>query len=283
MKIVFCDIDGTFQEMGEAVPQINFDAVHALQKQGDHFVFITGRGYEQLSELMERLEAECDVIFSNGGGFKRIGQPVSYNHCLSIENCEKILAILESRKLFYHLHTNQGILLKPIANYQANILALREKLLPMGETGKQIMDFKETFFSEECQQVADPIAYLKAHPEVKVMKIELMEADDAIHLELRQLLKSETTYIFSSFIQCLEIADPLSSKGEAVKEFMQSFPEATSYGIGDGENDLAMLEVVDVPIAVDNAKQIVKEQCKKIIGTCETGSVGQFIFEELID
>lgn len=283
MNVIFCDIDGTFQEMGEPVPQINFDAVHALQKQGDHFVFITGRGYEQLSELMEELETECDVIFSNGGGFKRIGQPVTYNHCLSIENCEKILAVLEERNLFYHLHTNQGIILKPISNYQSNILALREKLVPMGETGKQIMDFKETFFTEECQHVDEPITYLKEHPEVKVMKIELMEADDEVHLELRDLLKSDTTYIFSSFVQCLEIADPLSSKGEAIKEFMQRFPDATSYGIGDGENDLAMLEVVDVPIAVANAKQLVKERCQKVIGACETGSVGQFIFDTLID
>lgn len=283
MNVIFCDIDGTFQEMGEPVPKINFDAIYALQKQGDHFVFVTGRGYGQLSELMDGLETECDVIFSNGGGFKQIGQPVIYNHCLSIENCEKILTMLEEANLFYHLHTNQGILLKPIENYQSNILALREKLLPMGETGKQIMDFKEAFFKNECHHIDEPIFYLKEHPEVKVMKIELMEADDAILLELRELLKSETTYIFSSFVQCLEITNPLSSKGEAINEFMKRYLGATSYGIGDGENDLAMLEVVDVPIAVANAKQTVKEQCQKIIGSCETGSVGQFIFEELID
>ena len=282
MNVVFCDIDGTFQEMGEPVPQINFEAIYALQKQGDHFVFITGRGYDQLSDLMGELKTECDVIFSNGGGVKRKGQPVVYNHCLSIEDCEKIITILEEKQLFYHLHTNQNILLKSMDCYQSNLLALRKKLAPMGVIGKQIMDYKETFFTEECKHVDNPLTYIKEHPEIKVMKIELMEAEDTIHLELRDLLKSKSTYVFSSFVQCLEITNPLSSKGEAIKEYMKEFPEAVSYGIGDGENDLAMLQVVAVPLAVSNAKQLVKEQCNQIIGECATGGVGHFIFDTLI-
>jgi Cof subfamily protein (haloacid dehalogenase superfamily) len=282
MKIVFCDIDGTFQELGGPVPKINFDAISALQKQGDHFVFITGRGYEQLADLMNELDNECDIIFSNGGGHKLVGEPINYNHNLSIKECEKVLTVLEARKIFYHIHTNEGIILKPLDNYAENLLQLREALQPLGEQGQLIMDFKENFFQEQCQQVADPLSYLKEHPEVKVMKIELMEASDEEHERLRALLSSETTYVFSSFIQCLEVVNPKSSKGYAIKEFMSKFPGAVSYGIGDGENDLAMLEVVDIPVAVGNAQETVKAQCQKIIGNCSDGGVGQFIFEEII-
>lgn len=45
MQIVFSDIDGTFQEMGQPVPEINKTAINYLKAQGDHFVFVTGRGY----------------------------------------------------------------------------------------------------------------------------------------------------------------------------------------------------------------------------------------------
>jgi Cof subfamily protein (haloacid dehalogenase superfamily) len=282
MNIVFCDIDGTFQELGGEVPRINFEAISALQNQGDHFVFITGRGYDQLAELMAQLENECDVIFSNGGGFKLVGAPINYNHDLSIEECERVLTILEERQIFYHIHTNDGIILKSVEQFTDNILALREKLEPLGAQGQQIMDFKVRFFQEECQHVTDPLAYLKEHPEVKVMKIEMMEASDDEHERLRELLSSDTAYVFSSFIQCLEVVNPKSSKGYAINEFMSKFPNAVSYGIGDGENDLAMLEVVDIPVAVGNAKEIVKAQCQKIIGECIDGGVGQFIFDEII-
>lgn len=283
MNIVFCDIDGTFQDLGGEVPQINYDAIYALQKQGDHFVFISGRGYAQLTELMEQLASECDVIFSNGGGHKLVGEPVQYNHCLSMAECERAMAILEERNIFYHIHTNEGIILKAVENYESNIAALRQKLEPMGAMGKQIMDFKESFFKEQCQHVDDPYRYLTEHPELKVMKIELMEASDQEHELLRDVLSSDSAEVFSSFIQCLEIVDPKSSKGNAINEFMKQYPGARSYGIGDGENDLAMLDVVDVPVAVGNAKPIVKEKCQKIIGDCLDGGVGQFIFEEIIE
>lgn len=282
MNIVFCDIDGTFQDLAGEVPQVNYDAITALQKQGDHFVFISGRGYEQLNELMNELDSECDVIFSNGGGYKLVGQPVQYNHCLSIEESEKAIAILEARNIFYHIHTNKGIILKSVDHYESNILALRQKLEPMGKAGQQIMDFKESFFKEQCQHVEDPYHYLVEHPELKVMKIELMEASDEEHLVLRELLASESVDVFSSFTQCLEIVNSKSSKGNAINEFMKDFPDARSYGIGDGENDLPMLEVVDIPVAVGNAKESVKEKCQRIIGDCLDGGVGTFIFEEII-
>ncbi len=283
MNIVFCDIDGTFQDLGGEVPQVNYDAIYALQKQGDHFVFISGRGYAQLTELMDQLDSECDVIFSNGGGYKLVGEPVQYNHCLSMAECERVIAILEERNIFYHIHTNEGIILKAVEKYETNILALRKKLEPIGAMGKQIMDFKKSFFKEQCQHVDDPHRYLTEHPELKVMKIELMEASDQEHELLRDVLSSDSAEVFSSFIQCLEIVDPKSSKGNAINEFMKKYPEASSYGIGDGENDLAMLDVVDVPVAVGNAKPIVKEKCQKIIGDCLDGGVGQFIFEEIIE
>ncbi|ALS38574.1 Cof subfamily protein (haloacid dehalogenase superfamily) [Enterococcus rotai] len=283
MNVVFCDIDGTFQDLGGEVPQVNYDAIYALQKQGDHFVFISGRGYAQLTELMDQLDSECDVIFSNGGGYKLVGEPVQYNHCLSMAECERTMAILEERNIFYHIHTNEGIILKAVEKYETNILDLRKKLEPMGAMGKQIMDFKESFFKEQCQHVDDPYRYLTEHPELKVMKIELMEASDQEHELLRDVLSSDSAEVFSSFIQCLEIVDPKSSKGNAINEFMKKYPGARSYGIGDGENDLAMLDVVDVPVAVGNAKPIVKEKCQKIIGDCLDGGVGQFIFEEIIE
>ncbi|MGX7244815.1 HAD-IIB family hydrolase [Enterococcus quebecensis] len=282
MNVVFCDIDGTFQDIGVDVPKINYDAIDALQKQGDHFVFISGRGYSQLTELMESLTNDCDVIFSNGAGYKLIGEEPVYQHDLSIEECQKAINVLEERTIFYHIHTNTGVILKPVQQYEKQLLALREKLKPLGETGGKIMDFKEGYFKEECQHVEEPIEYLKTHPEVKVVKIEIMEADDQELEALRELLTSDTMYVFSSFIQCMEMVNPLSSKGYAIKEFMRKYPKAKSYGIGDGENDLAMLDVVDVAVAVGNAKDIVKEKSAHIVSECKDGGVGEFIFNQLI-
>ena len=54
MQIVFSDIDGTFQEMGHPIHEINKEAIRCLQDQGDHFVFVTGRGFELVQDVKRR-------------------------------------------------------------------------------------------------------------------------------------------------------------------------------------------------------------------------------------
>lgn len=72
MNIIFSDIDGTFQDLGADVAQINIDAVEALQKNQDKFVFVTGRGFEMVEELQEGSGLACDAIFANGAGLKKL-------------------------------------------------------------------------------------------------------------------------------------------------------------------------------------------------------------------
>lgn len=282
MNIVFCDIDGTFQEMGEEIPDINYKAIEALQNQGDHFVFVTGRGYEQIQEVIAPLKKECDVIFSNGAGHKLVGQELKYTHVLSLASCRRIITVLEKEDAFYHLHTSQGVFLRPSETYAYQFGELRKKLASLGEAGTKIMDFKEQYFAEECQPVNNPIAYLAEHPEINVLKIEMMDADNVKQARIYEQLKNDDLYIFSSFIQCMEFVNPLSSKGTAIEEFLKAYPKAKSFGIGDAENDLAMLATVDYPVAVANASNTIKEQCSFITVSAKEGGVGRFIFDQVI-
>ncbi|MCB5954089.1 Cof-type HAD-IIB family hydrolase [Enterococcus sp. CWB-B31] len=282
MNVVFCDIDGTFQDIGGEIPKINFDGIDALQNQGDHFVFISGRGYDQLRELLSQLTNDCDVIFSNGAGYRLMGEEPVYRSWLSLGICREIVSVVEERNIFYFIHTDNGIIMKSDRLYRAHYSALRKRLKPMGETGTRIMDFKEKFFAEECQHVDDPVQYLSENSELKILKIEIMEADDEELECLRNMLNSETTHVFSSYYQCLEVVNPLSSKGHAVRHFMTEFSGGRSYGIGDGENDLAMLDAVDVPVAVENASEAVKAKARIITDHCANGGVGKFIFDHLI-
>lgn len=284
MRIVFSDIDGTFQDLGSGIHDLNTMAVKQLQKQGDRFVFVTGRGFEMVETLVEETGIECDVIFGNGSGMKYQGHPPVLTNCLPVGSLEIVIDVLESEDVFYFLHTDQGVLCKKPQDYQKNFDDLRSKLFGMLEQqGLNIMDFKENYFLESCVHVENMRQEIYSRENLNVLKVELMEASDEKLRKLRELLQTKDTYVFQSFVQTLEVVHPLATKGAAIKRYLESYPQATSYGIGDGENDLPMFETVDVSVAVENASGDVKRICKQKTTSCSEGGVGKFIYDFLID
>ncbi|MGY3777722.1 HAD-IIB family hydrolase [Isobaculum melis] len=282
MITVFSDIDGTFHSPGSEIAPINLEAIAALQKQGDHFVFVSGRGCHQIVDLLTKAGQDCDMIFSNGAGYKLVGEAPVYENCLSIADCVKVLEIVEKEDIFYHIHTSEGIFLKPMHHYQTHLQKLRKKFETLGEQGTVVMDFKENYFTNECGHHEDLIGFFKENPEIHILKVELMDADDQIREQLIGKLASTGLYTFSSFFTALEVVHPHSNKGAAIQNYLAKMPSEKTYGIGDAENDFAMLEVVDVPVAVENATAAIKEKCQMVIGPCDSGGVGQFIFDQLI-
>ena len=158
MNIIFADVDGTFQDFGRTVPQINLDAVRALHDQGDHFVFVTGRGLELANELLAATNLPCDVIFGNGAGLKMENQEPQLTNCLDHLVCQELLQVLETDDIFYFIHTDQGVFVNTVDRYQPHFKALYEKFAEeLAETGVQIMDMKTNLFANECHNVVSVI------------------------------------------------------------------------------------------------------------------------------
>lgn len=283
MKTIFSDIDGTFYEFGKEVPTINIEAVRAFQEQGDRFVFISGRSAEQIQVLLEETGISCDTIFGNGVGYQLANEKPTYQNCLSAAEGQQILGILDKYSSFYHVHTSAGIYLKPMIQFSDHLSELREKVKELGDFGKKLVDFKEDYFTNECEHVESPAVFLKENPEVKIVKFEVMSGDDAFLEKLKSELEAHGFYVFSSIMATIEIVNPANNKGDAIKSYLELFPSVKTYGVGDAENDLAMLEVVDVALAVGNASDIVKENCDIIISDCGVGGLGKFMYEELIE
>lgn len=282
MKTVFCDVDGTFYNYGDTIPQINLDAIKALQEQGDHFVFVSGRSPEQILYFLDENEIKCDIIFGNGAGYKLANEDANYEFCLNQNEIVDIIKLLDEENIFYHVHTSAGIYLRPMSLYSNHISELREWFNSMGDYGKKVMDFKENYFTEECSHVDSVPAFLEQHPELHVLKIEFMEASDEHIEKIKDKLSKMGFFVYSSFHTQMEIVHEKCSKGNAIRSYLERFPSLTTYGFGDEENDLPMLEAVDVPIAVANAKQSVKDRSKVIVEDANAGGVGKYIFAELI-
>ncbi|WP_314060427.1 HAD family hydrolase [uncultured Vagococcus sp.] len=283
MKVVFSDVDGTFQELGKPIPHVNIEAVNALQEAGHRFVFVSGRNYQQIKMVLTESNLDCDLIFSNGAGFKLRGEDPRFTKTLTLDQFKFIVKILEENQMFYHVHTSVETYLKPIHHYTDHLKQLRLDLAFMGQQGIEAMDFKEDYFTNVCEHHEDLVSYFEKHPEIKLLKVELMEGNDQNRDRLKGIFEEAGYSAFSTFPTVLEIIDPQSNKGAAIEGYIQQFDKVTSYGIGDGDNDLSMFAAVDVSVAVGNAPQAIQEKCDLVVRDCKDGGVGHFIFEQIID
>ncbi len=86
--------------------------------------------------------------------------------------------------------------------------------------------------------------------------------------------------IFNPAVHNLEIFPPGVTKAAAIKRLASSIGAERVVVFGDSLNDLPMLEIADLGVAVENALPEVKEAADIVIGPNYTDAVARFIAED---
>ena len=86
--------------------------------------------------------------------------------------------------------------------------------------------------------------------------------------------------IFGDDTAVLEVLAPGLSKADSVKKIARQYEADRIVAFGDNLNDLSMMKIADVAVAVGNARDEVKEVADTIIGTNTEDSVARFIDDD---
>lgn len=86
--------------------------------------------------------------------------------------------------------------------------------------------------------------------------------------------------IFGDDTAVLEVLAPGLSKADSVKKIARQYDADRIVAFGDNLNDLSMMKIADVAVAVGNARDEVKEVAHTIIGTNTEDSVARFIADD---
>ncbi len=86
--------------------------------------------------------------------------------------------------------------------------------------------------------------------------------------------------IFFDDTAIIEVLAPGLSKADSVKKIAKRYDAKRIVTFGDNLNDLSMMEIADVAVAVDNARDEVKRAADIIIGTNDEDSVARFIADD---
>lgn len=235
--LITSDLDQTLLNDEGIITKENKEAIKYFESEGGLFTFITGRIPQGAKPILEQLTPKFPFGCNNGG------------------------AIYDaSRKVF---------LWKLVLPEKAKELVgyIREK---SPNTGIELCTFNGSYFCHkneptEKHRLIEKFPDIQCHyNEVKevLSKIVLIDDAEAIPKLMDIISENPISSLFDfvrSTAQYYEILPKGASKGRALLKLKELLKVKKTISIGDNENDISMLKLADIGVAVQNATEKAKE------------------------
>lgn len=244
-KILFVDLDGTLLNSEKLVSEGNRAAIQRLLDAGHYLVVATGRPVKSGFKVVKSLGLTmpgCYMIGYNGGViFDCYKEEVKMEKTFPLEHARYLFDEAEKYGLYIQTYDQDD-----------KILTTRdgEELQYYVSANRKALNF------EICENVCETLG---CNP-YKVLLIDMKEKGIVKFWEEHKAWEKgrcESTFSTKQFLEYMPMG---VSKGHAVKKMceMLGVDIQNAYAAGDERNDISMIEVAGVGIAMKNASDEVK-------------------------
>ena len=253
IRMIALDLDGTTLAPGGVLAERTRKALEAALKKGVEVVVATGRCYMSLPQDIFTVEGLRYVITSNGAKISDLSKgEFIYSDCMSADALHRVMDVLVENRDRYRYGTEVFIDGRAYLDR-----AVYEDVLS-GNSLNRSVDYIRT----TRNPVDDVIAFARAHAD-NVENISVVFADEAHRQAMKGPLSAVPGTTFTnSFSYNWELEGETTDKGNALRWLMERVG-VTKEGLmacGDSPNDLAMLRLAALPVAIGNAEPEVKEE-----------------------
>ena len=258
IKILVFDLDGTLLDDSKQIPQDNIDAIKRAAARGVQIVPATGRIYKGIPDELKSLPFMRWFITANG----------SYIYDAAEDRAAARAEIpAEQAVAFYEYADTLGVLYDCYQDnwgyMTASMLAVAPDTIPDPGVRKLITGLRA------------PVSELKAYLREKgagVQKLQLYFTDmEQRARELEELPKRFPELAFSTSMPFnIEINSRAATKGQALLTLcdLLGIDPADSMALGDGTNDLDMLQNAGIGVAMANGDPTVLAAADYVTGHC---------------
>lgn len=268
IKLICVDLDGTLlQEDHHTISPANRQAVAAAKAAGIPVVPTTGRILTRLLDQLQVLPPLQYAIVANGAEVVDVtAGKVLYGKYMSAETTVALLDRLWAEEVAPMIYQNDKMLMQP-------------RDFALLDTYPDERDHLRAFMSIGIG-VPDLRAHLLRNPD-GICKINAPcvlpeEKRQRLMSELRELGLAEVTTSMPHNIECNAKGATKADGIAALCRVLGITPQQVM-AIGDGENDLAMMQAVGYPVAMGNAKEHIRKAAGRVTDTNDNDGVAKAI------
>ena len=269
IKIIALDLDGTLLDSQKRLSEENRLALEMAAAKGIEIVPTTGRIYAIVPEVVRALPFVNYAITVNGAEVYDVkNDRVLAKNELPWEKAVEVMEYLDGFDVVYDCYQNgAGYMTKAYLDKVGNYLT-------------------SAYFEEIYKKTRIPVPELKEYLREKgqgVQKLQFCTKDQALRAFLLEDVKTRFDGIAVSTALPYngEVNAENGHKGGALEALCAhlGYTMENVMTFGDGLNDVTMLQMAGVSVAMENAAPEVKVAAKYVTGNCDESGVAQAIWK----
>lgn len=248
-KLMCIDVDGTLVDSKKELPKENKRAIQEACKEGVKIAIASGRSPSAVKEILDDLEIEGYGICLNGAYIIHGNKEVS-RYAFRDEEVNIIRKIVENHDVRAFFSTSVS-----------NITNRMPTGAWLEAIQKSVVKQKQTIVCEN-QELKNE---LENHRGL-ILKASIVEEDDNKYIKVRKELQATKLFdVAKSDTHYIDINIKGINKSKGVKDLAQylNIDLSEVICVGDNENDIEMIKVAGLGVAMANS-------CKELLEICDT-------------
>ncbi|MGL5150492.1 MAG: Cof-type HAD-IIB family hydrolase [Clostridium sp.] len=274
-KMVCIDMDGTMLGSTKKISKRTLHVIKKCSEKGVKIVVTTGRLFSNASYYSNLIGVNTPVISANGAEVREhIKEEVIYKSPLSCKSCEKLLKLIKKYNIIAHFHTSDTIIANSYISYLAG-----KRVMGWVEHPKYKTKLELKLKKSECLKMIRDY-------EGQILKCILFSFNNKKLGRFREEVEKIPELVaFVGGRRSLEINSVGVSKGNAVKVLAQKYNIKMEeiICIGDNENDISMIEVAGIGVAMKNGIDQLKEKAQYITDTNDNDGVAKALEKYILN
>lgn len=269
VKLIALDLDGTTLNRKSEFSDNTIKAFQKARNQDIHVVIATGRCFFALPPDVEKVYGLIEyATTSNGAEIRTLtdGKCI-YKNCIDAEATEKLYEIIKENNLMIESFVD-GKAYMTKKEYEDTI------------NGK--FSFRSIDYVRRTRNTVDNAVDFMLENKGNIENVNFFFHNDDDKEYVRKVLQNvKNTTLTSSQICNLEIGGATTSKATAIHELARSLniTKEEIMAVGDSPNDIDLLKISGISVAVENAQESVKEVANFITDTNDNDGVAKAILK----